>query len=72
VDLAVEGVGASAWGEVAVGFVNSSASFGVSASASTSDGDEEDVGEMGETDRRSELDDVSTMSVGGWDTEDDF
>lgn len=52
--------------------VNSSAPLGVSASASTSEGDEDNVGEMGETDLRSELDEVSTINIGGCDPEDDL
>jgi len=67
IERAVEGVGASACGEEAVGLVSSSASLGVAASASTREGEEDDVGETGEMDRCSELDDVSTMRVGGCD-----
>ena len=69
----MDGVGASACGDVALGLVDSSASLAVSASTSTSDADEVDVGEMGEMDRRSELeDDVSTINIGGCDAEEDF
>lgn len=51
---------------------NSPASFGVLASTSTSEGDEDDIGDMGDTDRRSELEEVSTISVGGCDAKDDM
>ena len=42
------------------------------ASTSTSEGDEDDIGDIGDTDRRSELDEVSTINVGGCDAKDDL